>query len=127
MSLAKIEQTDEMKFTFEVDVSGTKDDVSEYRLVIEDEYFSILSKGKRTNAGVEFTLPKLKGILREGVYTITLEVIVGDKIFKPLTDEVVEILPNVEQKNIEEKEPDEKIHIKIGSATATSLIQEAKD
>lgn len=130
MSLAKIEQIDETKLLFDVDVSGTKEDVSEYRVVIENEEYSLMIKGKKTGEGIEVTVPKLKGILSEGVYTTRLEIIIGDRIFKPLT-EVIEVLPNielkVENKTVEKVEPEENIKITVGSTKVSSVVQEAKD
>ena len=130
MSLAKIDQTDETKLTFDVQVAGTKEDVSAYRLVIESEEYSIICKGKPGKDGIEVQLPKLKGLLDEGVYKATLEIIIGDRIFTPLT-EVIEVNPNieltVESRTPEKSAPKDKISIKVGETKVSSIVQEAKD
>lgn len=130
MSLAKIDQTDETKLIFEVEVSGTKEDVSQHRLVIEADQYSIICKGVPTKDGIEVQLPKLKGLLDEGVYKATLEIIIGDRIFTPLT-EVIEVNPNIELK-VESKTPettktDSEITVKVGKTTVSSIVQEAKE
>lgn len=129
MSLATLDQTEESKLIFEVEVSGTKEDVSQYRLVIEADAYSIVCKGTPVKGGIEVQLPKLKGLLDEGVYKATLEIIIGDRIFTPLT-EVIEVNPNielkVESKGSEKSETKDKITVKVGATKVTSIVQEAK-
>lgn len=130
MSLAKIDQNDETVLTFDVEVSGTKEDVSQYRFVIESEDYSIICKGTPTKDGIQVRLPKLKGILDEGVYKSALEIIIGERIFTPLT-EVVEIQPNielkVESKNAAPVEPKDKITVKVAGTKVSGVIAEAKE
>lgn len=129
MSLAKIDQTDEVKLVFDVQLSGTKQDVSDYRFVIENDDYSIVCKGKSTPDGVQVQIPRLKGILGEGVYKAALEIVIGDRIFTPLT-EVVEVLPNielkVESKEAQSVEPKEEIKVAVAGTKVTSIVQEAK-
>lgn len=129
MSLAKIEQNEETRLIFDVNVSGTKEDVSQYRFVIESENYSIVCKGVPTKDGIEVQVPKLKHLLDEGVYKTSLEIIIGDKIFTPLT-EVLEVLPNVELR-VENKTPEEpakeEIKVEVGQTKVKSIIQEAKE
>lgn len=129
MSLAKLELTEESRMVFDVKITGTDESVSDYRFIIKNEDFNIVCKGKMTEEGVEVKIPKLKGILSDGVYQTALEIIIDDKIFTPL-HESIELLPNIEMK-VETKTLDnerkQKVSVEVGKATIKSAIQEAKE
>ena len=129
MSLAKLELTEESKLVFDVKVSGTDESVSDYRFVIEHEKFNIVCKGTIVEDGIEVTIPKLKGILTEGVYSTSLEIIINDKVFVPL-HEAIELLPNIEL-SVESKTLDndkkDVVKIEVSGSTVKSSIQEAKE
>lgn len=95
MILGKIELTEQTDLEFGLDVFGTTESAQYARLVIEGKDFDIACKCKIENGEVVAHVPKLKGILESGVYDVTLEVCVGDKIFKPLKEQI-ELNPLIE-------------------------------
>lgn len=77
----------EWKFmTFDVVVHTTQHiDSPSYRLVIrKDDDVGLTIRGVPTVDGVVVRIPPLKGLIDEGTFNATFEIIVDDKIFKPL-------------------------------------------
>ena len=70
---------------FNVSIESTKDVKANCRLMIENKDMSYAFPGSIENNGeVSIVIPSLKGILKEGKYNSILEIIVDDRIFKPL-------------------------------------------
>ena len=77
---------EENELTFALSVEGTRPATAQCRLVLESEDMSLVFNSDSYN-GEEVTvvLPPLKHVLKEGEYSMDLEVIVEDKYFKPLS------------------------------------------
>lgn len=95
MMLGKIELNEQTDMEFSLEVFGTTEQTQQVRLVIEGNGIEIGCPCKVENGEVTATIPKLKGILESGVYDVRLDVIVGDKYFCPLKEQI-ELNPLVE-------------------------------
>ena len=71
---------------FKISVEGTKPAQTSCRLVFENKAFDISFPGRLETGGrAVVNVPPLEHILEEGNKKATLEMIVDDRIFKPLT------------------------------------------
>ena len=93
--LGKLELNEQTDMEFGIDVYGTTEQTQDVRFVIEGKDFDISCKCKVENGEVVAHIPKLKGILEAGNYNVKLEVLVGDKYFCPLKEQI-EFNPLVE-------------------------------
>jgi hypothetical protein len=70
---------------FKVSIEGTRPGTSVCRLMLEGPEMSYSFKGQQTpDNEVVVNIPSMKGIIKEGVYDVHLEVVVDDRIFIPL-------------------------------------------
>jgi len=77
---------EENELTFQLNIEGSRPADSNCRLAIKNSDMTLMFEAKNSNPGeVEITIPSLKHVLKEGEYDMTLEVIVDDKYFAPLT------------------------------------------
>ena len=77
---------EENELTFQLNVEGNAPGTAKCRLKLESENMGLLFEAKSQERGeVSVVLPPLAHVLKEGDYDMTLEVIVDDKFFKPLT------------------------------------------
>jgi hypothetical protein len=71
---------------FKISVEGTKPAQASCRLIFENSHFDISFTGKMTGDNRAIVnVPPLENIIEEGNKKATLEMIVDDRIFKPLT------------------------------------------
>jgi len=75
---------EENELTFQVQIEGTRPGTAKCRLMLESNSMSLAFEGQSSNDEVSVTLPPLDHILKEGVYDMTLEVVVDDRFFEPL-------------------------------------------
>lgn len=115
MLLAKLDLNESAELEFGVTIMGTTESAKETRLVIEGTNYSIVLKCENTADGVKVKVPKLKGILESGEYKTSLEVIVGDRLFRPLV-ESIEFNPLIElditKKNKKQIKEEVKVEVK---------------
>ena len=127
MKLTTLKLDEESELEFSLQIFGTTEKTSDIRFTIEAEDYSLSFNGIVENDSVKVKIPKLKGILPHGVYECKMEVIVGDKIFSPLKEDIeftqlVEInVVEVKVDTIKEKE-----EIKVAPLTVTHSIDESK-
>ena len=77
---------EENELTFQVNVEGTRPATAKCRLAIQNDDLSLLFEAEKfDDDNVSVVLPPLKHVLKEGEYNMTLEVIVEDKYFTPLS------------------------------------------
>ena len=77
---------EENELTFQLNIEGSRPASAICRLAIDSKDMTLLFESKNSNSGeVEVIIPSLQHILKEGLYDMTLEVIVDDKYFTPLT------------------------------------------
>ena len=77
---------EENELTFQLNIEGTRPSEAGCRLVVEGADMSLsFDAHKLENSEISVVLPPLNHVLKEGQYDMSLEVIVDDKYFKPLT------------------------------------------
>ena len=84
MSTIDLMIDEENELTFQVQIEGTRPGTAKCRLMLESNSMSLAFEGQSSNDEVSVTLPPLDHILKEGVYDMTLEVVVDDRFFEPL-------------------------------------------
>ena len=75
---------EENELTFQVNIQGTRPGNAKCRLMLESKGMSLAFEGQSTGDEVSVVLPPLDHVLKEGVYDMTLEVVVDDRFFEPL-------------------------------------------
>jgi hypothetical protein len=75
---------EENELTFQVNIQGTRPGNAKCRLMLESKGMSLAFEGNSTGDEVSVVLPPLDHVLKEGIYDMTLEVVVDDRFFEPL-------------------------------------------
>jgi len=75
---------EENELTFQVNIQGTRPGNAKCRLMLESKGMSLAFEGNSSGDEVSVVLPPLDHVLKEGVYDMTLEVVVDDRFFEPL-------------------------------------------
>ena len=77
---------EENELTFQVNIEGNRPADASCRLRLDNKSVGLMFEANKTPDGeISVVIPPLKHVLQEGVYDMTLEVIVDDKYFQPLT------------------------------------------
>ena len=77
---------EENELTFQVNIEGNRPADAACRLRLDNDEVGLMFEAKRNEEGeISVVIPPLKHVLKEGTYDMTLEVIVDDKYFEPLT------------------------------------------
>ena len=84
MSTIELMIDEENELTFQVQVEGTRPGTAKCRLMLESKNMMLAFEGQSTGDEVAVTLPPLDHIIKEGIYDMTLEVVVDDRFFEPL-------------------------------------------
>lgn len=112
----------DLEFTLQIFGTSASNKV-EARFIIIGSDFAISCKCKQLEggAGIIVHVPKLEGILKAGVYKIKFEVVLGDKLFVPVKDEV-ELLEPVKVTAImtDAVEPQPTVSVKMAAVEPTS-------
>jgi hypothetical protein len=131
MLLSKLKLDEENELEFSLQITGTSEQTKGVRFVIEGKDYSIMFPGTYENGNVHIKIPKMKGIMPAGIHECRMEVVVGDKIFSPLTESIefeqlVEV--DVKKTKIESIKEDVKVSpVRVTSKSAKlSKIDEAK-
>jgi hypothetical protein len=118
MIIAALDPTIPHELTFDLNISGSNDEPSDIRFIIEaqidpetgnsvQDVFSIICRAVRSADGVKITIPRLLNLFRSGSYKSRLEVVLENRLFVPLSEEIMILEPaKVEMKNsIKEAKP----------------------
>jgi len=77
---------EENELTFQINIEGNAPGSARCRLRLENKDVGLLFEANAHEKGeVSVVLPPLAHVLKEGDYDMTLEVVVDDKFFEPLT------------------------------------------
>lgn len=104
MIIAKIDPSIPHELMFEMNISGTSEKPNDIRFIIEgveedgvkvQDAFSIICRAIRGEDYLQIKIPRLLKIFRGGTYKARLEVVLEDRLFVPLSEEI-EILEPVE-------------------------------
>ena len=86
MSAIDLLLDEENELSFQLNIEGTQPGQAVCRLAIDNSDIGLLFEGRGSRSGeISVILPPLGHVLKEGEYDMTLEVIVDDKFFTPLT------------------------------------------
>lgn len=86
--MSKIEMLldEENELTFQVNIEGNRPSDASCRLRLDNTGVGLMFEANKSAEGeISVIIPPLTHVLKEGVYDMTLEVIVDDKYFQPLT------------------------------------------
>ena len=84
MSTIDLMIDEENELTFEVQIEGSRPGTAKCRLMLESPDMTFAFEGQSTGDEVSVTLPPLDHVIKEGIYDMTLEVVVDDRYFEPL-------------------------------------------
>ncbi len=98
--IATIDPSVSHELTFDLNISGTKDEPTDIRFIIESQVdtetgdsvqdvFSIICRAVRSPDGVKITIPRLLNLFRSGSYKSRLEVVLENRLFTPLSEEIM--------------------------------------
>ena len=91
--LTQITLNESAELEFGIEVSGADDSNIIARFIIEAAGYSIICPCVESAGIITAKVPKLAGVLNSGTYIASLEIIVGDRHFKPLTENIQFTLP----------------------------------
>ena len=75
----------ENELVFKLSIEGTKPAATKTRFLLESSDYSLVFPASNMGNGeVSIVIPPLENVLREGIHTGTLEVIVDDRVFTPI-------------------------------------------
>lgn len=79
-----LDQDNELRFN--VAIEGSRPGIPKYRLNFESKDISYSFNGLSDTSGeIIFNVPAMKNMLKEGIYKSSLEVLIDDRYFAPLT------------------------------------------
>jgi|TARA_R110000824_G_scaffold62352_6_gene165227 hypothetical protein len=84
MSTIDLMIDEENELTFQVQIEGSRPGTAKCRLMLESPDMTFAFEGQSTGDEVSVTLPPLDHVIKEGIYDMTLEVVVDDRYFEPL-------------------------------------------
>lgn len=106
MVLTTLDPREKHELTFDFKIEGSKEEPTDIRFIIEPEGFSesqddsndkeetvqdkysIICKAIRTNDSIKVLIPRLLNLFRSGSYKARIEVILEDRLFVPLKEEI---------------------------------------
>lgn len=86
--ITQLKLDESTKLEFGVSVTGA-DQKPNARFIIEGKDFSIMIPCKNVNESAEVEIPALKNILQAGEYPVRLEVIIDNKLYMPMQEQIV--------------------------------------
>lgn len=98
--IATIDPSVSHELNFDLKISGTKEEPSDVRFIIESkvdpetgedvqDVYSIICRAVRSSDSVKIIIPKLLNLFRSGAYKTRLEVVIENKLFVPLSEEIL--------------------------------------
>lgn len=97
MIIATLKPEDPQELVFDIKIEGSKEEPSDIRFVIEaqtvdgqqvQDVFSIICRAVRENDAIKVYVPRLLNLFRAGSYKARLEVVLENRLFIPLNEEV---------------------------------------
>ena len=113
MQVLDLDLDKENELIFKLSIEGIKSATVSSRFLIETEDFSLVFKSQKlSSAGVTVLIPPLENIIGEGVYQSSLEVLVDDKVFIPVSVETsFEKSIKVVSESVSRKKPETQVTI----------------
>lgn len=143
MILAQIDPNHSEELTFNININGTNENPSDIRFIIEGikfgdegvrDVFAIICKVVRSDDVLKVKIPRLLKLVRSGTYNARLEVVLEDRIFTPLSEqiEIVEPIGVTVKECKEEKivkqsyDPEISINVKPSEDTIQKVMEQIK-
>lgn len=142
MIIAQLNPEERHELTFDINISGSKEEPSDIRFVIEgmtdpktgeevQDVFTIICKATRAKDAITVYIPRLLNIFKSGSYKSRLEVVLENRLFVPLSEEI-EILEPVKvgiarlpvAEEIKESEPEVTVTL---TNTITEMLKHSKE
>lgn len=123
MILAKINPAEEHLLEFSLNVQGTIERVTDVRFVIEGSQYNLSFPCQVDNNKVTVKIPRLNESVMPGIHDTKLEVVIGDKIFTPVS-ESVEILENIKVKVKEHNVSTTEIRVETTQEEDFTLVEQ---
>jgi hypothetical protein len=105
MIIAKIRADEASELLFDIKIDGSTEEPTDIRFIIEaqtvdgvevQDKFAIICRAVREKDAIKVYIPRLLNLFRSGSYRARLEVVLENRLFVPLTEEImVEEPPNV--------------------------------
>lgn len=136
MIIARLKPDETQELVFDIKIEGTKEEPSDVRFVIEaqtvdgrevQDVFSIICRAVRENDAIKVYVPRLLNLFRAGSHKARLEVVLENRLFIPLNEEVMieePILVHIPKESPTVVETIEKPEITV---TLTNVIKEMLD
>ena len=133
MIIATLDPSISHELSFDLNISGTKDEPTDIRFIIESQIdpatgdsvqdvFSIICRAVRSPDGVKITIPRLLNLFRSGSYKSRLEVVLENRLFVPLAEEIMITEPAKVEMNTPVAEA--KAHVPDVSVTISNIVAE---
>ena len=102
--IASLDPAISHELTFDLNITGSKEEPQDIRFIIESQVdpdtgdsvqdvFSIICRAVRSPDGVKITIPRLLNLFRAGSYKTRLEVVLENRLFTPLSEEIMSTEP----------------------------------
>ena len=98
MIIARLKPDEPQELVFDIKIEGSKEEPSDVRFVIEaqtvdgrevQDVFSIICRAVRENDAIKVYIPRLLNLFRAGSYKARLEVVLENRLFIPLNEEIM--------------------------------------
>lgn len=140
MIIAQLDPTIPHSLTFDLNVSGTKEEPSDIRFVIEgmpdpttgdtvQDVFTIICKAVRSKDAITVYIPRLLNVFRSGSYKSRLEVVLENRLFIPLSEEIeilepvkVDVIKSTVKESVKPIEPEVTVTL---SNVITDMLNQA--
>lgn len=121
MQVLDLDLDKENELIFKLSIEGIKSATVSSRFLIEAEDFSLVFKSKGLSSdGVTVLIPPLENIIGEGIYQSSLEVLVDDKVFIPVSVETsFEKSIKVVSESVSRKKPETQVTISAPVVVST--------
>lgn len=142
MIIAQINPEEKTELTFDINISGSKEEPSDIRFVIEgmpdpktgedvQDVFTIICRAVRAKDSITVYIPRLLNVFKSGSYKSRLEVVLENRLFIPLAEEI-EILEPVKvglarlpvQEDVKTDEPEVTVSI---TNVISEMLKQSKE
>lgn len=98
MIIANIKPDETQELVFDMKIEGSREEPSEIRFVIESQtvdgkdvqdVFSIICRAVREDDAIKVYIPRLLNLFRSGSHKARLEVVLENRLFIPLSEEIL--------------------------------------
>lgn len=101
MIIARLDPTTTHELEFDLEIHGTQEQPTDARFIIEapededrlQDAFSVICKVYRGEKSLKVVIPRLVKLFRGGIYRSKLEIVMENRLFVPLSEEIEIVEP----------------------------------